>query len=154
MKNFRFALESVLEARCAQESDARHQMAAAALKQREALNRSLEARSALQRLLEEIATASSGRFTAAERERAWTTRRAQERICADLRTAEQECARITAEKRAALLEARRNRELLERLKDSRRSAWQKEAGRVEQHQLDEFALTRRHQASNQAHALC
>jgi flagellar export protein FliJ len=154
MKSFTFPLESVLEARGVQEDRARQQLAVALDKQREALARSREAVAGLNRILEAMAIASSGRFTAADRERAWSLRDAQERICAEARIAAAECARLADEKRKLAIDARRNRELLERLKASKREEWLKEAARIEQHQLDEFAMTRRFQAARQEYAVC
>ncbi|MEA3212875.1 MAG: hypothetical protein QOE70_5932 [Chthoniobacter sp.] len=155
MKSFRFPLEVVLEARTAQETEARRQLALALEKQRAAMARSREAGHALNLLLQAIATESAGRFSTASRERSWAMREAQEKICAELRAVEQECIRGTGEKRAAVLQARRNRELLESLKGTRREAWEKEAAAAEQHQFDEFAMTRRHQTSQrEPAALC
>jgi flagellar export protein FliJ len=154
MKSFRFPLEAVLEARRAQETEARQQLSSALEKQREAAARSAEAARALDLLLQTSATASHGRFSVADRERSAGIRQAQERICAELRVAVQECVRLVEEKRAVTVEARRNRELLERLKSTRHDAWQKEAAQAEQHQFDEFAMTSRYQASQQAPVLC
>lgn len=154
MKTFRFALESVLEARRVQEDEACQQLTIALEKQSEALARSREAVAGLNRILEAIAAASTGRFTAADRDRSWSLRNVQERLCAEARVAARECTRLAEEKRALVIEARRNRELLERLKAARRDAWLKEAARVEQHQFDEFAMTRRYQAARQEHAVC
>ncbi len=154
MKSFRFSLEAVLETRRAQETEASRQLAVALEKEREAMARSREALSALDLLLEGMAAASGGRFSAADRERSIEMRRAQEKICAQLRIAAQECTRLTEAKRAAVLQARRNRELLERLKGAQQQAWQREAVRLEQHQFDEFAMTRRFQAAQQEQVLC
>jgi len=154
MKSFRFPLEVVLEARRAQETEASRQFAEALEKQREGTARSEEALHALNQLLASIAIDSAGRFSVASRERSLAMRQAQEKICAELRAAAQECVQRAEEKRGAVLQARRNRELLERLKAARREAWQKDAAHAEQHQFDEFAMTRRHQASQQEHALC
>ncbi len=154
MKPFRFPLEVVLEARRAQETEARQQLSSALEKQREAAARSAEAARALDLFLQTIAAASEGRFSVADRERSAALRQAQERICAELRVAAQECARLVDERRAATIEARRNRELLERLKSARHDAWRKEAAQAEQHQFDEFAMTSRYQASQQAPVLC
>ena len=154
MKSFLFPLESVLEARRVQEDEARQQLSVALEKQREALARTREAVAGLNRILEAIASASANRFTAADRERSWSLRNVQERICAEARVAARECARLVEEKRAHAIEARRNRELLERLKAAKRDAWLKEAARVEQHQLDEFAMTRRYQVARQEYAVC
>ena len=154
MKSFLFPLESVLEARRVQEDEARQQLSVALEKQREALARSREAVAGLNRILEAIASASANRFTAADRERSWSLRNVQERICAEARVAARECARLVEEKRALAIEARRNRELLERLKATKRDAWLKEAARAEQHQLDEFAMTRRYQVARQEYAVC
>jgi len=154
MKTFLFPLESVLEARRVQEDEARQQLAIALEKQREALARSREAVAGLNRILEAIAAASAGRFTVADRDRSWSLRQAQEQICAEARVAAREFTRLAEEKRALAIETRRNRELLERLKAARRAAWLKEAARVEQHQFDEFAMTRRYQAARQEYAVC
>jgi flagellar export protein FliJ len=154
MKSFRFPLEAVLEARRAQETEARQQFASALELQRQATARSTEAARALEAFLQNMVSASSGRFSVADRERSSMLRQAQERACAQLRTAVEECARVTEEKRAGMLQARRNSELLERLKTSRHEAWQKDAAQAEQYQLDEFAMTRRHQAAQQARSLC
>jgi flagellar biosynthesis chaperone FliJ len=154
MKSFSFPLEAVLEARRAQEDEARQQLALALQKHLEALARKQEAVDELNRLLEAMCSTSGGRFTVADRDRAWTLRQAQEKICAELDVAAQKCGKLAAEKRTAALQKRRDRELLERLKTARRGVWQKDADRAEQHQLDEFAMTRRHQAAQQGHALC
>jgi flagellar export protein FliJ len=154
MKSFSFPLQSVLEARRAQEDEARQQLADALEKQRAALARSREALQALNQVLEAISSASSGRFTVADRDRSWSIRQAQEKICAEMRIAAQECARVAEEKRVAVLQRRRDRELLERLKSARRAAWHREAALAEQNQFYEFAMTRRHQAAQQEHALC
>jgi len=154
MKPFRFPLETVLETRRAQEEEARRQLAAALDRQRQAMARSADALRALNVLFESIASQSTGRFTVADRERSWTLRRAQEQICEQLRAAAQECGRQSEEKRGILVQMRRNRELIERLKETRFEAWRKEAERLEQLQFDEFAMTRRHQASQQDKVLC
>jgi hypothetical protein len=144
----------VLEARRVQEDEARQQLALALESHREALARSREALAGLNQILDVIAAASTGRFSVAERDRAWSLRHAQERLCAEARVAARECARVADEKRSLAIDARRNRELLERLKAGKRDAWLKEAARVEQHQLDEFAMTRRYQTARQEYAVC
>jgi len=154
MKSFHFPLDIVIEARRAQETEKRQQLALALEKQRDATARSSEAARTLDLLLQTIVTASIERFSVSNRERFWAMRQAQEKICTELLVAEQECARLTEEKRTAVLQARRNRELLERLKAARHSAWEKDAAHAEQHQFDEFAMTRRHQAAQQESALC
>ena len=154
MKSFIFSLEIVLEARRAQEAEAGHQLAMALEKERAATAREREATLALDRLLQVITVESADRFSAANRERSCGMRHAQEKICETLRKAVQQCAEFTTEKRAIVLQARRNRDLLERLKAARLEAWQKEAAHAEQHQFDEFAMTRRHQAAQQEHSLC
>lgn len=153
MKPFRFNLEVVLEARRAQEEEARLQLSLALDRHREAVNRNREAVAGLSRVLDAIAAASSGRFNVADRERSSSIRQAQERICAEAQVAVQECNKIAEQKRVALMQARRDRELLERLKESKRSEWNREADRLQGLALDEFAMTRRHQAQLQ-HATC
>lgn len=154
MKSFRFPLEAVLETRRAQETEASRHLATALARQHEARARSSEAALELDEYLATMTSASAGRFSVADRERSLAVRQAQEQVCAKRRGAVEECERVTEEKRMATLQARRNRELLERLKSSRHDAWKKEAAQAEQHQLDEFAMTRRHQASQQAPVLC
>lgn len=152
MKSFSFPLEAVLEARRAQEDDARQQLASAAQQHHAALARSQDALDELNRVLESMSCASGGRFTAADRDRGLSIRRTQEKICTDLHAAAQKCGKLVEEKRAVVLQRRRDRELLERLKTARRDAWQKDADRAEQHLFDEFAMTRRHQAAQ--HSVC
>lgn len=154
MKPFRFALDSVLEARRAQENEARLQLAMALEKQQQALALSREAARTLSLFLQAIAAASTDRFSSADRDRSWSMRAAQEKLCTQLRNAAHECGSVVEEKRNAAMLARRNRELLEKLKESQRADWQKEAGRLEQLQLDEFAMTRRYQAALQEAAVC
>jgi flagellar export protein FliJ len=153
MKAFRFSLESVLETRRVQEQSARQELALAIEKHRLAVERSREAMLALNQLLESIASESAVRFSVANRERSWSMRQAQERLCGQLRAAAQECSRHVEVKRAAAVEAKRNCELLEQLKLRHLETWRKEAAHAEQLQLDEFAMTRRHQVSKQ-NALC
>jgi flagellar export protein FliJ len=154
MKSFHFPLEVVLEARRAQEARAAQQLALALEKQLEATTRSREAMRGLNLLLAEITNGCSGRFSVADRDRSWALREVQQKLCDELRIAVQECIRLTEEKRGVVVQMRRNRKLIEHLKEARYAAWQKEAERAEQHQFDEFAMTRCHQSSQQEHALC
>jgi flagellar export protein FliJ len=154
MKSFRFPLEAVLDARRAQEDEAKLHFAAAMEAHRVALVRCHEAREMLNKILEAMVAATSGRFTIADRDRSLYLQQAQEKLCVELQAAAAEFARVAEEKRAVMLQTRRDRELLERLKATRRQAWQKEADRAEQHLFDEFAMTRRHQAAQKENALC
>ena len=154
MKTFRFPLEAVLEARSAQEAEARRELGSALEQQRLADERSAESQCALNLLLQNIAAESAGRFSAATRERSWLLRRTQEQLCEELRAAAGECRLLADAKRRAVIEARRNCELLEQLKLSQQESWNKEAARTEQLQLDEFAMSRRHQTSQKSSAIC
>ena len=154
MKSFRFTLEAVLEARRGQETEICQQLTAALERQRQAMARSRDAAQALHLIVQAIATDSAGRFSVADRDRSWAMRETQEKICAELGDTAQECTRLTEEKRAALLEARRNCDLLDRLKETKHRAWEMDAIRAEEHQLDEFAMTRHHQKSQQECSLC
>jgi flagellar export protein FliJ len=154
MKSFHFPLEAVLEARRLQETQARQQLAVALEKQREAATRSHEAVRGLNLLLASIAAGSSERFSVADRDRSWVLREAQQNLCNELRIAVHACVRLCEEKRAVLVRMRRNRKLIEHLREARYAVWQKDAERAEQHQFDEFAMTRRHQSGRPEHALC
>lgn len=154
MKKFTFPLEVVLDARRAQEDEANQQLSVALENHRQAVIRSQEAVAELNRILADMSATCQGRFTAADRDRGYSMRRAQERICAELDKVTQNCGRIVLEKRSFALQRRRDRELLERLKSERLSVWQKESALAEQHQFDEFAMTRRHQAALQGQPLC
>lgn len=147
MKTFTFPLDVVLQARAAQENEARQQLAKALDQQRAATARVEEAVQLMSRLMHFISTESAGRFSVANRQQSWSIHQTQEKIVAGLRVAEAECEKATEEKRAAVLAARRNRELLERLREQRLCTWQLESARAEQHQFDDFAMTRRHQAA-------
>lgn len=153
MKPFTFALQIVLETRIAQEAEMRRQLAVALEQQRHAAVREREAALGLSQALLAIETASSGRFSAAQREHLWSVRQAQEALCTTLRAALKDSARLTEEKRLSVIHARRHRELLERLKASRLATWQKEATQAEQHQFDEIAMTRGFQATRASQAL-
>lgn len=154
MKPFRFPLDMVLEARRAQENEAKQQLALALERHRQAQVAYQEAVGVFNNLLQSIADMTTGLFTVADRERTSVMRKAQERIINQLRAAMHEASKFVEEKRNIAMQARRSRELLERLKDSRRDAWEKESTRLEQIQFDEFAMTRRYQASRQEEALC
>ena len=154
MKPFRFPLDMVLDARRAQENEAKQQLALAQERQRQAQQTYKDAVSVFNALLQAIADMTTARFTVADRERTAVMRKAQEQIINELRAAVHEAAKFVEEKRNIAMQARRSRELLERLKESRRDAWEKESTRLEQIQFDEFAMTRRYQASRQEEALC
>src|SRR5215218_7718026 len=139
MKSFRFSLETVLKARVAQEDEARRQLAVALAAQCAAVARSQEAVFALNALHWAVTTESATSFSVAQRERSWSARQLLEKTCAELRAAAQECVRVTDERRAAVLQTRHNRAVLERLKAARYAEWQREADQAEQHQFDEFA---------------
>jgi len=153
MKSFHFPLEVVLEVRRAQETEARQQLALALEKQREATARSHEAVRGLNLLLTAIASGCSDRFSVADRDRSWALREAQQKLCDQLRNAVRECVQLSEEKRAVLVRMRRNRKLIEHLKEARYAVWQKDVEHAEQHQFDEFAMTRRHQSGRQEYAL-
>jgi flagellar export protein FliJ len=154
MKNFVFAFETVLEARRRQEDEARQQLAVALENYRAALACSQEADEALEHFFSAIAHASSGAFSVANRESLNSMQRAQMVICQRLKKEAEDFAAVAETKRAAVVAARRNRELLEKIKTQRRKNWEREAALAEQHLFDEFAMTRRHQASLKEKTLC
>ena len=154
MKKTEFNLETLLELRRTQENAARLELSGSLARQLAALNNSVEAVRDLNRMMQQIAAGSAGRFSAAEREREWAVQQMQQRRCAELEAALKECERITETKRAAVIDAHRNCEVLERLKKLRAEEAAREETRAEQCLFDELAMTRCYQASQEASVLC
>jgi flagellar export protein FliJ len=153
MKAFSFRLDSVLETRRTQELKSRQAFAGAIDEHRRATKQWEDSVAELNRLLEEIARDSTTNFSNAARQRAWSMRHALEKSCTDLRQTVQDSARVVEERRAAMILARTKREPLDRLKQRQFEAWRKEDARVAQHQLDEFAMIRRHRIANSTTSL-
>lgn len=154
MKKKGFNLETLLEVRRAQETAARQELSASLARQIAAFNNSVEANRDLDRMMQQIAAGSVGRFSSSEREREWDVQQSHQKQCADLEAALKECERMTEAKRAAVICAHRNCELLERLKKLRQEEAALEARRVEQCLFDELAMTRSYQDSREASVIC
>jgi|GEM_PF-3422414 len=153
MKPFRFTLESVLELRHREEDAARLELSRALEQQTEAATVCRMARERLEDVLQQIAEASTHSFNVAERRRQWSLKQAQQEICDRSQKLLDECTRVTETRRTAVIKARHNRELLDRLKASRREDAEREQQLQEQILFDELAMSRRHRHATHGEAL-
>ncbi|MGC3991903.1 MAG: flagellar FliJ family protein [Chthoniobacteraceae bacterium] len=147
MKPFRFTLESILELRHREEDAARLELSRALEQQREAASVCRMARERLEDVLKQIAESSTHSFNVAERRRQWSLKQAQQDICDRSQKLLDECTRVVEARRGVVIKARHNRELLERLKTTRREDAEREAQLEEQIIFDELAMSRSHRTA-------
>lgn len=139
MKRFRFRLEGLLRLRRLRERQARRQLADALRALRQAEARCQLARRALQEAEGRVLHARDAREL-----RGWGE--AMERRREELAAAERaraEASQHADELWARFLQLRRDRKVVEQVRERRWRLHQKEQGRREQAQLDELALVRR-----------
>jgi flagellar FliJ protein len=154
MKPFHFSLDSVLELRRNEEDVARQELSKALKEQAEALSVRQQAQQKLEDAMRQTAGASVKTFNAADRSRQWAVQQAQQEICANSEKLLQECVRRAEARRSAVVKARHGRELLERLKQSRREDAEKQAQLEEQILFDELAMSRNHRTAQKGEAKC
>lgn len=141
-KPFAFKLQSVLDLRARAEEQARARYADALRQEAGAQEDLRAALSTLENLHEQLAQQRGAGFRAADHQLFWSAIAEQKEVCARCEKALREAQAEAAQKRAELLHARKEREMLTRLKANQEAAHAQAASVAEAALVDDFIVSR------------
>lgn len=136
----KFKLDSVLSYRTSLEEQAQHALAVSLQKQRELLSRIDEQQKELQQQDQQLKLRQQEGLGIAEIDLYEGRIDHCRRCCAELKTELQQLEQQIVEQRDALLQAARDRQILDKLKERQDAEYHNEQNRKERMQLDEISL--------------
>lgn len=141
-KPFVFKLQSVLDLRARVEEQARGRYAEALRLEARAQGELIAAQNALENFNQQLAARRGTGFRASDHQLFWSAIHQQKEICVRREKALSEALTEAAQKRSELLQARKEREMLSRLKNNQQAAHAQAAISAEAALVDDFIVSR------------